>query len=42
MYSQLYWNKTQIRTSTKNIRIFYVPRIFSGQKKVRRLREKIR
>jgi len=30
-YSQLYWNKTQIKTSTKKICIFYAPRFFSGQ-----------
>jgi hypothetical protein len=30
-YSQLYWNKTQIKTSTKKILIFYAPRFFSGQ-----------
>ena len=30
-YSQLYWSKTQIKTSTKKIRIFYAPRFFSGQ-----------
>ena len=37
-------NKTQIKTSTKKIRIFYAPRFFSGQnrKKVRKLREQIR
>ena len=31
MYSQLYQNKTQIKTSTRKIRIFYAPRFFSGQ-----------
>ena len=44
-YSQLYYNKTQIKTSEKKIRIFYAPRFFSGQnrkKKVRKLREQIR
>ena len=30
-YSQLYSNKTQIKTSTKKIRIFYASRFFSGQ-----------
>jgi len=31
-YSQLYLNKTQIKTSTKKkICIFYTPRFFSGQ-----------
>ena len=43
LYSQLYWNKTQIKTSTKKIRILSPP-IFQRPKykKVRKLREQIR
>ena len=33
LYSQLYYNKSQIKTSTKKIRMFYTPRFFSGQNK---------
>jgi hypothetical protein len=30
-YSQLYQNKTKIKTCTKKIRVFYAPRFFRGQ-----------
>jgi hypothetical protein len=44
LYSQLYWNKTQIKTSTKKSAYSTHPDFSAGkiEKKVRKLREQIR